>query len=245
MQIVLSILMIQALIGAFDNIWHHEIKEKLTKKKSARSELALHSMREFLYAIIFIFIAWFECRGYWGLLLALIFVIEIMLTLMDFVVEDATRGLPKLERIIHTVLAINFGVFLALFTPILWQWIHMPSELTAVSYAYFSHIFTVFSIGVFLWGVYDMLAVIRLGREPSWIREPIIAGSKARPRKILITGATGFIGRSLLRKFIENGDQVIALSRSIDKANDLFGPHVRVINSLASLSNDTENKRYY
>jgi dihydroflavonol-4-reductase len=46
--------------------------------------------------------------------------------------------------------------------------------------------------------------------------------------QILITGATGFIGRRLTRDLVARGDRVRVLARSRRKARDLFGDHVEV-----------------
>jgi hypothetical protein len=58
---------------------------------------------------------------------------------------------------------------------------------------------------------------------------------KTQPKRILISGATGFIGRQLTYRLIERGDRVIVLARNPDKAADLFGPHVEVVADLAAL----------
>src|SRR5476651_1090920 len=46
--------------------------------------------------------------------------------------------------------------------------------------------------------------------------------------QILITGATGFIGRRLTRDLVARGCRVRILARSRHKARDLFGDHVEV-----------------
>ncbi len=38
MLLVLSLLVFQGVMGAFDNLWHHEITEALPSKPSARKE---------------------------------------------------------------------------------------------------------------------------------------------------------------------------------------------------------------
>jgi uncharacterized protein len=40
--------------------------------------------------------------------------------------------------------------------------------------------------------------------------------------KVIVTGATGFIGKALTRRLVENGYEVVVLSRSIDKAKETF-----------------------
>jgi dihydroflavonol-4-reductase len=47
--------------------------------------------------------------------------------------------------------------------------------------------------------------------------------------QILITGATGFIGRRLTRDLVERGDRVRILARNRAKAHDLFSDHVEVV----------------
>ena len=44
--------------------------------------------------------------------------------------------------------------------------------------------------------------------------------------KILITGATGFVGRRLTLRLRRDGHQIVALTRSPRKASDLLGPEV-------------------
>ena len=119
MNTVLALITIQALIGAFDNLWHHEITEKLSSKPSARGELILHTIREAIYGVIFLSIAWFTWNGVWAWALLGLMAVKVVVTLWDFVIEDQTRKLPPLERIIHTVLAMNFGVILAFFVPVI------------------------------------------------------------------------------------------------------------------------------
>lgn len=60
-----------------------------------------------------------------------------------------------------------------------------------------------------------------------------------KPRRILVTGATGFIGRKLVWRLVERGDRVIVYARRAAKAADLFGPHVEVVTDLAKLPAET------
>jgi uncharacterized protein (TIGR01777 family) len=234
MTTVLAILTIQCLVGAFDNLWHHEFTADLTHRPGARSELMLHTAREFLYAILFIGIAWWRWQGGWAIVLMALLGVEIVVTAADFVIEDRTRRLPALERVLHTGLAINFGVVLAVWAPELRLWLAAPTGLAPVDYGIWSRLMIVFAAGVLAWAVRDLYAVIRLA-VPQWQRQPLRAGSAALPRHVLITGATGFVGRALTRALIERGDHVIALSRDPAKARDLFGPLVDVCGGLDEL----------
>lgn len=231
---VLVLFTLQCLLGAFDNFWHHELQAQLPREPRARLELALHTTRELLYALIFLSIAWWRWEGLWTLLLVAILAIEMAVTIWDFVVEDRTRQLPALERVLHTVLALNYGALLALWAPELQRWALAPTAFGAADYGLGSWLMTLFGGGVLLWGLRDLLAVARLG-VPEWQRRPIRAGSRATPRVILITGATGFIGRALTRRLVERGDHVIACSRHPHRARDLFGPKVEICGDLAAL----------
>ncbi|HEY8539446.1 MAG TPA: NAD-dependent epimerase/dehydratase family protein, partial [Steroidobacteraceae bacterium] len=77
-------------------------------------------------------------------------------------------------------------------------------------------------------------AAVKLQRRkvPTWIREPIGAAVSPNPKTILVTGATGFIGRHWCRALIERGDRLIVLTRNAHRARDLFGPHAEIVTSL-------------
>lgn len=52
------------------------------------------------------------------------------------------------------------------------------------------------------------------------------------PRNVLVTGATGFIGRKVCRRLLADGDSVVALTRDPEQARKLLGSQVRVVASL-------------
>ncbi|HVY81988.1 MAG TPA: TIGR01777 family oxidoreductase [Steroidobacteraceae bacterium] len=236
MNLLFTLITVQAVMGAFDNLWHHEIKERLPAKRAAASETALHAVREFLYALIFFALAWYEWRGAWALLLAAVILAEIPITLGDFVVEDRTRRLPVLERVLHTVLAINLGLILAVLAPIVFEWWRSATAVVPADHGAFSWLFTLFSVGVFAWSVRNTLAVLRHRRPPEWVRDPIVAGEKsAAARTVLISGATGFIGGHLVRRLVAHGDTVLVYTRDADRALDRFGPHVHVVTQLDAI----------
>lgn len=54
MNTLFALIGVQALLGAVDNLWHHEWTERLPARKSARTELRLHAARESPYAIVFV-----------------------------------------------------------------------------------------------------------------------------------------------------------------------------------------------
>jgi len=237
MSAVVMLLNLQCLMGAFDNLWHHELQADLRHQPTARLELALHTARELLYAVVFLGVAWWSWQGVWAVVLAAILLAELAITLWDFVEEDRSRKLPAAERVLHSLIALNYGAVLALWAPELLRWAAAPTGFAAADYGLWSWLLTVFGIGVLGWGLMDLHAVLRL-RAPQWQRQPLTVGVKAAPQTIVITGATGFIGSALLRRLVVRGDRVIVLSRRVAKARNRFGPAVRVVGSLHDIAAD-------
>lgn len=233
MTAALALITVQALLGALDNLWHHEITERLPARRAARQELALHAVREGLYAFVFLALAWFEWHGSWVLLLGGVFAAEVGVTLADFIVEDRTRRLPRFERVLHTILAINFGAVLAVLAPTFRAWWSEPTALVATDHGLVSWLFTVFALIVALWSLRNALAVLRHRRPAEWIRDPLTVGKATGRPTVLVTGATGFIGAHLVRRLVREGSAVLVLARDADRALDRFGPHVTVVTDLA------------
>src|SRR5262245_1098104 len=239
MSLIAVLLVTQILLGGFDNLWHHELKERLPAKREARVEIALHSGRELCYALLFAGLAWWEWRGAWAAAVAALLVIEICVTLADFVVEDRTRRLPKTERVLHTVLAINFGALLAVLAPTLLAWARLPTAIARVDYGLASWLLTSAAAGVLAWSVRNALAARRHFAAPTWRQLGLKPRRSAEAKSILVTGATGFIGRKLVYRLVSRGDRVIVHARNAGKAADLFGPHVDVVTDLARVAAET------
>jgi uncharacterized protein len=239
MTLLFTLIVVQGLLGGFDNLWHHEITERLPHKRAAARELALHAAREFLYAYLFFALAWYEWRGAWAALVAIVFAVEVVITLADFIVEDQTRHLPKLERVLHTLLAMNVGAVLIILAPILIQWWSAPTAIRPVAHGAISWVFTVFSAGVLAWSLRNAVAVLHHRRPPEWVRNPLKVLATPSGRTVLITGATGFIGGYLVRRLLARGDAIIVLTRDADRALERFGPHVTIITDLKILPTST------
>lgn len=235
MTVLFIVLTIQIVLGAFDNFWHHEFTQRLPAHRSARGEIALHATREFIYAGLFLALAWTTWNGIWAVVLVTLFALEIAVTLADFVIEDRTRKLPALERVLHTLLAINVGVFMTVFMPVAWQWSRAESEIVSVDYGNWSLFLTFAACGVGLWAVRDAIAAISWLRPPYWVRQPLVIRNEESARTILVTGATGFIGQATCRALLERGDRIIVLSRDKAKAWDRFGDHVRIVTDLTEI----------
>ncbi|MGD8572850.1 MAG: TIGR01777 family protein, partial [Gammaproteobacteria bacterium] len=63
MDLILTLIIAQAFIGAYDTIYHHDLREGLPFRPTAALELKIHSMRSFLYSVLFFTMAWSQPRG--------------------------------------------------------------------------------------------------------------------------------------------------------------------------------------
>src|ERR1700753_1848716 len=79
-----SLIAIQIVMGVFDTFYHHEFTERLAWRPSQRYELTLHSVRNMLYALLFLILGWLEVHGLWAMLIIAVLAAEIIVTLMDF-----------------------------------------------------------------------------------------------------------------------------------------------------------------
>lgn len=237
MTAVLMLAALQGLVGAFDLAFHHEFTERLTWKTGTGRELGLHAARNALYAVIFLVLAWAEPHGWWVGVFVAVLAAEVAITLADFIVEDRTRLLPESERIIHTLLAVSYGAFLALLTPHLIAWSGEPSGLVLVERGLWSTLFTIFALGVGLWALRDA-ARARAVASPALSAGPLVTPFLPSPLRVLVTGGTGFIGSRLVAALVEAGHHVIVLTRDPRKARDLAMP-VTVATTMDSLPADT------
>lgn len=233
--IMLSLLTLQIVFGALDNILHHEITERLPSKPSARRELALHSAREAIYGCLFVTFAWTEPQGVFAAVVLLLLGAEIVITLADFLEEDRTRHLPPFERVLHTVLAIFYGGFLISVIPWLATATATASRVTLVDHGWLSWFFTISAVGVLAFSVRNFFAVRTLGQMASRLHPQ----TSPSGRTILVTGGTGFIGAALVERLRTRGDRVFVLSRDVRQAKVLLGTTVNHIASLEELPQET------
>lgn len=158
MTVAIWILMVQALLGAFDTIYFHEFKLKLPHGDHTKTELRLHAARDFAYAIIIGTLGFATWNGPLAWLLALLLLAEIVITLWDFVEEDKVRRLPPGERIMHALMGIVYGAFLAYLVPEMIKWTALPLGWGASYHGFPAWILAVVAAGVFVSGVRDLMA---------------------------------------------------------------------------------------
>ncbi|HEY6552561.1 MAG TPA: hypothetical protein VI669_04360 [Vicinamibacteria bacterium] len=169
----LWLLALQGAFGAFDTLYYHEWRARLPAGGAqTRPELLLHAVRDMVYAILFALLPRYRGQGAWAVALALLVAVEIVITLVDFRVEDTVRapwgGTFPGERTTHTLMAIIYGAFLGTWVPGLvldwsaptgWAAVEAPGVLVAVM--------TVMSIGVFASGLRDFYAAFG-GKGGGW-----------------------------------------------------------------------------
>ena len=231
------LLFAQMAMGAADTIFHHELTQRLAWRPTAQFELRLHGGRNLIYALVFLGIGVAQPGGAlaWGLLALL--GVETVITLVDFVEEDRTRQLPWTERVLHTLLTLNYGLVLALLVPVILGWTADQSQLVRVDHGWISLAFVIAAIGVTISGVRDLLAARRCTLLNQDNPAELVAAMGAR-KAVLVTGGTGFIGARLITALIGAGHDVTLLARDPAKAARLGAP-LRIITSLVQMPPET------
>lgn len=235
-SILWTLIAVQVFMGAFDTLYHHEGTERLAWRASQKNELRLHGVRNIFYAAIFLCFGWFEPHGAFTIALVAILAVEVLITLWDFVEEDLTRKLPATERINHTLLALNYGAILALAAPYLHDWALRDTAIVATHYGWWSVFASLSALGVFIFGIRDLLAAARSDRLLLPDAQRLVSGLTGCKR-VLITGGTGFIGTRLVAALVAGGHQVSVLTRDRSHAEDLAGP-ISVITDLDRIPDD-------
>jgi hypothetical protein len=162
-------LMLHGVIGGADVIVNHEWLARLPQQPDAGPEERLHSAREFLFAGIFLSLAWFEWQGALVWWIAALFLGEVIVSACDVVVEGGTRVLPIPERVLHLFLFMNLGVVWVLVSFVLWDWSALPTGLAQVDYGWASRVLTGFALLALGWGVRDGVCAWRRSR----VRVPV------------------------------------------------------------------------
>ncbi len=218
-----SLIAVQIAMGAFDTFYHHELTERLAWRPSQRRELKLHGARNLAYAALFGVLGWAEVHGVLAMAMLALLAGELILTLMDFVEEDRSRKLPATERVTHTLLALNYGAILVLGAPVLAGWAGQATGVAAAFHGGWSMLCAIAAVGVVICGVRDLAAAnrsVRLARKPAGA----LVMALPRRQTILVTGATGFIGRRLVEGLVAEEHEVIVLTRDAARAAELGAP---------------------
>jgi uncharacterized protein len=227
----------QIMMGAIDTLLHHEFTERLAWRKSQAHELQLHGIRNLIYCAVFLVLGVMEIYGLLAALALFALYAELVVTLKDFVEEDRTRKLPPSERVLHTLLALNYGAILYGITPVLWLQAGEPTALTFALHGFWTLPCLVASFGTLVFGLRDLGASRRLKRMVRPAAASLLP--KGARRGVLVTGGTGFIGTRLVEALVAKGDDVTVLTRDARSAGHLAAP-VRVVTSLEQIPADAK-----
>lgn len=232
-----TLIALQMLMGTFDMLYHHEFTERLAWRPSQRRELQLHAVRNGIYAVLFLVLGWLETRGIWAWVVMALLAVEVLITLWDFVEEDLSRKLPATERVTHTLLAVNYGAILSLVLPVLIGWAGMPSALVIAPVGWGTVLATLAGPAVAVFFLRDWLASRRCLRLETRPAKPLMAA--LRPRQtVLVTGATGFVGRRLIQALVEGGHTAIAHVRQPNPESLAMRP-LTLVTSLDQIGAET------
>ena len=162
MNTAIWLLFVQALLGAFDTLYYHEYRLRLPHGHGTGTELRLHAARDFAYAVIIGSLGFFTWNGSLAWVLCGLLLAEIVITLWDFVEEDRVRRLPAGERVMHAVMGIVYGAFLAFLLPEILRWSAEPAAFGTSYHGFPAWVLSGLAIGVLLSGVRDVMASLRL-----------------------------------------------------------------------------------
>lgn len=235
-DILWTVIFVQMAMGGFDTVFHHEGTERLAWRPSQASELRLHGVRNLAYAVLFAVLGWSAPHGLAAIALIALMAGELVITLWDFVEEDRTRHLPASERVTHTLLTLNYGVMLALLAPVMVEWAARPTAIVPAYHGLASWFCAVAGAGVILSGLRDLAAARRAPRLAPSDPAPLAAALRER-QAVLVTGATGFVGRRLVAALVARGHDVTVLARSAGRAAALGAP-LRIVTGLDQIAGD-------
>jgi hypothetical protein len=159
---ILCLLVFHGLLGGADVVVNHELRDRLPQQSWARSEEALHSARELVFAMQFAGLGWLQWKGVFAWIPALLIAAEFAISFTDTLLEDHIRRVSALERGMHVVLFINFGAWSALLMRMLVDWHAQPAGLHLVHHGALTWLLSLLSLLALVWSLRDAAAFLRL-----------------------------------------------------------------------------------
>lgn len=165
------LLMAIGLLGALDIALFHTRAHQLRSQPSARVELISHSLRGPTYTALFVLVPNFAAHGTWFAVMLAILVFDIGVSLWDFAIERRSRapmgGLPSGEYVLHSIIAMLFGAFVACYLIGAVGWFERETALLYDPNVPWpvQAVFGAMAVGVLASGVSDAVAAARLWRR--------------------------------------------------------------------------------
>ena len=228
MTTILTLFTIIGLLGAFDTLYHHEIKERLPWRPEVKSELKAHALRNVFYGIIFLSLGWMQWNGFFAWLFLAMLLTEIAVTFWDFALESKVRKVPAPEIIVHTLLGIVYGATLSFLIPEVLTWSESSSGFTFVEYGFFSVIMSVYALAVWVFALRDFSRA----KEIDNFKQVYKMNLEDKNQKVLITGGSGFIGSKIAQTLINDGHEVTVLTRNFKASIEKFSKQITLMESL-------------
>ncbi|APR84754.1 Hypothetical protein A7982_10103 [Minicystis rosea] len=128
------LLLLIALLGAFDIAYFHWHRCRLARRAESRTEVWIHVARGVVYALQMALVPNVRFAGAWYAAFVALFVADVAIAMADVAVEPASRrsqgGIPGGEYLMHIVLSVLVGAYLhALFVDTV-PWAELPTALT-------------------------------------------------------------------------------------------------------------------
>jgi hypothetical protein len=176
METPFYILLIAGHLGFFDVVYFHFYKCQLHKRKECHTEVLWHSLRHFIYAAQFIYIANFRFHGFALLALATLYACDVFIAWADVLSETASRkaqgGLPRGEYFMHVLLSLLIGAYLMSVAQISWPDRLLSTEVVISPPDVFPLLrwhMTFMGVSALCLGTHDMFKWIVRGR--TWSQE--------------------------------------------------------------------------
>lgn len=127
------LLLLIAILGAFDVAYFHSYKQRLVHHAESRTEAWIHVARGVVYTLQLAIVPNLRLSGAWYIAFVAIFLADVAIAMADIAVEPASRrslgGLPPGEYLMHVVLSVLVGAYLHAIATSSARWAGMPTEI--------------------------------------------------------------------------------------------------------------------
>ena len=133
MDVATHLLVVIALLGAFDVFYFHSYRGQLVLREASRLEAIIHVLRGFNYAVQLTVVPNLRLSGAYYLGFVVLFAIDIAIAMVDVWEEPRSRkslgGLCQGEYLMHIVLSVLVGAYLFRVAEASWGWHAEPTAL--------------------------------------------------------------------------------------------------------------------
>jgi hypothetical protein len=170
MQTAALLLLVVAVLGAFDIVYFHWHRADLAHRPESRTEAWIHVARGLVYTLQLAVVPELRFGGAWFLAFAGLYVADVAVAMADVLVEPASRrslgGLFGGEYLMHVVLSLFIGAYMHTLYGATAAWPSLPTAitLTPVGPAWLRVALGGMAVGCFLVAVFEALTLIDAGK---------------------------------------------------------------------------------